>query len=95
MTVCCCWVLQVDPGEIEGTDLRVLKYPHPALREENEEIEEFTDDVKKLAREMFKVQWIMTKMLSVTAFHDPLEIDLTVTKGTNRGITGPHQPFER
>lgn len=49
------WPLQVDPGEIEGTDLRVLKYPHPALRAENEEIEEFSDDVKKMAREMFKV----------------------------------------
>lgn len=50
---------EVDPGEIEGTDLRVLKYPHPALRAENEEIEEFSDDVKKMAREMFKVMYAM------------------------------------
>lgn len=47
---------QVDPGEIEGTDLRVLKYPHPALRAENEEIGEFNDEIKKLVKEMFKVR---------------------------------------
>ena len=45
---------KVDPGEVEGTDLRVLKYPHPALRAENEEIEAFDDDLKKLAKDMFK-----------------------------------------
>lgn len=26
---------EIDPGTIEGTDLRVLKYPHPSLRNEN------------------------------------------------------------
>lgn len=26
---------EVDPGVVEGTDLRVLKYPHPSLRAEN------------------------------------------------------------
>lgn len=36
--------------------LRILKYPHPALRAENEEIEVFDDDVKKLAKDMFKVR---------------------------------------
>lgn len=46
---------KVDPGEVEGTDLRVLKYPHPALRADNTEIEVFDDDLKKLARDMFKV----------------------------------------
>lgn len=48
---------EIDPGAVEGTDLRVLKYPHPALRAENEEITEFTDELKKLSREMFKVMY--------------------------------------
>ena len=48
---------RLDPGAVEGTDLRVLKYPHPALRAENEEITEFTDELKKLSREMFKVMY--------------------------------------
>eukprot|EP00751_Fragilariopsis_kerguelensis_P028880 CAMPEP_0170909956 /NCGR_PEP_ID=MMETSP0735-20130129/2822_1 /TAXON_ID=186038 /ORGANISM="Fragilariopsis kerguelensis, Strain L26-C5" /LENGTH=227 /DNA_ID=CAMNT_0011306595 /DNA_START=132 /DNA_END=815 /DNA_ORIENTATION=- len=51
----------VDPG-IEGTDLRVLKYPHPALRAYNEEIpaEELTgpgSEISKLAKEMFLVMY--------------------------------------
>ncbi|CAM9892191.1 unnamed protein product [Ectocarpus sp. 6 AP-2014] len=46
---------EVDPGEVAG--LRILKYPHPALRAENEEIEVFDDDVKKLARDMFKIMY--------------------------------------
>lgn len=46
----------MDPGEVAG--LRILKYPHPALRAENEEIEVFDDDVKKLAKDMFKVRGV-------------------------------------
>lgn len=46
----------MDPGEVEGTDLRVLKYPHPALRAGNAEIESFDDDLKKLAKDMFKAR---------------------------------------
>lgn len=46
----------MDPGEVEGTDLRVLKYPHPALRAENAEIESFDEDLKKLANDMFKAR---------------------------------------
>lgn len=53
---------EVDPGVVEGTDLRVLKYPHPALRAENEEIptEELTgpgSELSKLAKEMFLVMY--------------------------------------
>jgi hypothetical protein len=44
-----------DPGEVDG--LRVLKYPHPALRAENEEIVEFNDELHKLSRRMFKVSY--------------------------------------
>lgn len=29
---------EVDPGVVEGTNLRIVKYPHPALRAPNQEI---------------------------------------------------------
>ena len=51
---------EVDPGEVEGTDLRVLKYPHPSLREENAEITEDelkSGEIKKIAKEMFLVMY--------------------------------------
>jgi peptide deformylase len=53
---------EVDPGPIEGTDLRVLKYPHPSLRAPNVEIplEELTgpgSDISRIAKEMFLVMY--------------------------------------
>ncbi|GFH59390.1 peptide deformylase [Chaetoceros tenuissimus] len=51
---------EVDPGEVEGTDLRVLKYPHPSLREVNAEITEEelkSGEIKKIAKEMFLVMY--------------------------------------
>jgi len=53
---------EVDPGAVEGTDLRVLRYPHPALRAPNAEFppEELTGpgcEASKLAREMFLVMY--------------------------------------
>lgn len=53
---------EVDPGVVEGTDLRVLKYPHPSLRAPNEEIadEELTGpgcEISKIAKEMFLVMY--------------------------------------
>eukprot|EP00970_Alexandrium_tamarense_P002508 scaffold358_cov207-Alexandrium_tamarense.AAC.38 len=53
---------EVDPGVVEGTDLRVLKYPHPALRAPNAEIteEELTgpgSEISRIAREMFLVMY--------------------------------------
>ncbi len=47
---------------VEGTDLRVLKYPHPALRAENEEIplEALTgpgSEIAQIAKEMFLVMY--------------------------------------
>lgn len=47
---------EVDPGKIEGTDLQIVKYPHPALRRDNVEItkEELKDgSIAQLAKEMF------------------------------------------
>jgi peptide deformylase len=51
---------EVDPGKVEGTDLTVLKYPHPSLRAENAEItQEELDDgsIAKIAKEMFLVMY--------------------------------------
>ena len=51
---------EVDPGIVEGTDLRVLKYPHPALRAPNLEIteEELADgSISKVAKEMLLVMY--------------------------------------
>ena len=49
---------EVDPGVVEGTELRIVKYPHPSLRAHNEEVtaEELKDgSIAKLAKEMFLV----------------------------------------
>lgn len=56
---------EVDPGVVEGTDLQIVKYPHPALRAENKEIsaeqlktdEEYKKEVTELARGMLKVMY--------------------------------------
>ena len=51
---------EVDPGVVEGTDLRVLKYPDPSLRAENAECteEELKDGtIGKIAKEMFMVMY--------------------------------------
>jgi len=51
---------EVDPGVVEGTDLRVLKYPDPSLRAKNEEItsEELKDgSIAEIAKEMFLVMY--------------------------------------
>lgn len=50
----------MDPGVVEGTSLRVIKYPDPSLRAKNEEItmEELKDgSIKQLAKEMFLVMY--------------------------------------
>ena len=57
---------EVDPGAVDGTDLRIVKYPHPSLRAENVEID--IDELKKkdsetakatatLAKEMFLLMY--------------------------------------
>lgn len=51
---------EVDPGIVEGTELRIVKYPHPALRAKNEEVtlEELKDgSIAQLAKEMFLVMY--------------------------------------
>ena len=46
-----------DPGAVSGTDLRVLRYPHPQLRELNEDITDFGDSLEKMANEMLLVMY--------------------------------------
>ena len=53
---------EVDPGVVQGTDLRIVKYPHPALRNENkeislEELESTTKEIHDLAKGMLKVMY--------------------------------------
>jgi len=50
---------EVDPGIVEGTDLRVVKYPHPSLRAENAEVSlpDEQESIAKLAQEMLKVMY--------------------------------------
>jgi peptide deformylase len=51
---------EIDPGSVEGTELRILKYPHPALRADNADItpEELEDgSIVKIAKEMLLVMY--------------------------------------
>ena len=51
---------EVNPGVVEGTDLRIVEYPHPALRAANDEISEEevkSPEIAKLARDMLKVMY--------------------------------------
>jgi peptide deformylase len=50
---------EVDPGVVAGTDLRIVKYPDPRLRAPNAEVGpgEFTPELQKLAKDMFKVMY--------------------------------------
>jgi peptide deformylase len=53
-------VEEVDPGVVEGTNLRVLKYPHPSLRAPNAEVtsEEIKDgSIAQIAKEMLLVMY--------------------------------------
>lgn len=50
---------EIDPGTVEGTNLRVLRYPHPLLRAPNATVQpdEFNDKLKKTAREMLAIMY--------------------------------------
>lgn len=51
---------EVDPGVVEGTNLQIVKYPHPSLRRKNDEVkmEEIKDgSIANLAKEMFLVMY--------------------------------------
>jgi len=57
--------VEVDPGQVAGTDLRIVKYPHPSLRKHNEEINpqdlkkgsESAQEITQIAKEMFLVMY--------------------------------------
>mmetsp|Transcript_20144 Transcript_20144/g.42176 ORF Transcript_20144/g.42176 Transcript_20144/m.42176 type:complete len:274 (-) Transcript_20144:31-852(-) len=51
---------EIDPGAVDGTDLRIVKYPHPSLRELNAEVTEdelSSGSISTLAKEMFMVMY--------------------------------------
>lgn len=46
-----------DPGDVIGTKLKILKYPHPLLRAENEEVTVFDERLADKARQMLLVMY--------------------------------------
>ena len=51
---------EVDPGQVAGTELRILKYPHPSLRAENAPVSEAElrdGSIAQIAKEMFLVMY--------------------------------------
>jgi len=50
---------EVDPGVVEGTDYRIVMYPHPSLRAENSEVAlpDEQDSITKLSKEMLKIMY--------------------------------------
>ena len=48
---------EVDPGDVKGTSLKILKYPSAKLRSPNEEVVQFDDKLKQLAQEMLLVMY--------------------------------------
>lgn len=46
-----------DPGDVLGTKLKILKYPHPQLRAENEVVTEFDESLADKARQMLLVMY--------------------------------------
>ena len=48
---------ELDPGEVEGTTLRLLKYPHPQLRAENLPVVHFDDDLRRTAEGMLLIMY--------------------------------------
>lgn len=50
---------EIDPGAVEGTDYRIVKYPHPSLRAENAEVvlPEEQESITKISKEMLKIMY--------------------------------------
>ena len=50
---------EVDPGTVEGTDYRIVKYPHPSLRAENVEVilPDEQESITKLSKDMLKIMY--------------------------------------
>ena len=48
---------EVDPGNVKGTKLKILKYPNPKLRTENALVTEFNAELEQKAREMLLVMY--------------------------------------
>ena len=50
---------EIDPGAVEGTDYRIVKYPHPSLRAENVDVvlPDEQESITKLSKEMLKIMY--------------------------------------
>ena len=49
--------MEKDPGDVKGTKLKILKYPNPKLRSENEPISVFDSALQQKAREMLLIMY--------------------------------------
>jgi len=48
---------EINPGAVSGTSLRILEYPHPALRAPNADVDAFDDELRQLAKEMVSIMY--------------------------------------
>eukprot|EP00535_Pseudo-nitzschia_heimii_P004771 CAMPEP_0197183024 /NCGR_PEP_ID=MMETSP1423-20130617/7288_1 /TAXON_ID=476441 /ORGANISM="Pseudo-nitzschia heimii, Strain UNC1101" /LENGTH=261 /DNA_ID=CAMNT_0042633549 /DNA_START=142 /DNA_END=927 /DNA_ORIENTATION=+ len=50
---------EIDPGAVEGTNYRIVKYPHPSLRAENVDVvlPDEQESITKLSKEMLKIMY--------------------------------------
>jgi len=50
---------EIDPGVVEGTNYRIVKYPHPSLRAENADVvlPDEQESITKLSKEMLKIMY--------------------------------------
>lgn len=46
-----------DPGDVKGTKLKILKYPHPQLRADNADVLVFDESLRDKARQMLLVMY--------------------------------------
>uniref|UniRef100_A0A7S0IKH9 Peptide deformylase n=1 Tax=Calcidiscus leptoporus TaxID=127549 RepID=A0A7S0IKH9_9EUKA len=50
-------MIEINPGVLPGSDLRILEYPHPKLRAPNDNITKFDDSLRRLSKEMFAIMY--------------------------------------
>lgn len=50
---------EIDPGIVEGTNYRIVKYPHPSLRAENADVilPDEQESITELSKEMLKIMY--------------------------------------
>jgi len=80
--------VEVDPGEVKGTKLKILKYPNPKLRSENAAVSTFDASLQQKAKEMLLIMYasdgiglaapqvgINERLMVFNEFGDPAKVD--------------------